>query len=115
MTTTLKAVWIVLLLAAAGLQAQQGLCRDPWDGNKMNPCWQVNVHWSMQDHGSVEKEVVDGWGTIEQRWPGSGLVRIPRPAGLPTVLVDRAGAMRLAIDAAKHGFNEKAYLITYYC
>jgi hypothetical protein len=81
MTEMLKSILVVLLLAVAGLQAQQGLCRDPWDGNKMNPCWQVNVHWSMQDIGRLEDQVVKGWTETEQRWPGSGLVSISRLPG----------------------------------
>lgn len=65
------------------------------------PDWQLHIDWSMTDMGAVEKEILDEWSHLDVVYPKTGVRGCGVSGGRPC-------AMRLAIDAAKNGFHQKA-------
>lgn len=78
--------------------------------------WQMNVEWSMSDEGPSEREVQKEWARLDRVYPHTNLmlqcVFNPAGGGLNPFGRGRKTAMGIAIDAAKHGFDQKAFDIT---
>ena len=79
-----------------------------------NPAeYKIHLDWNMRDQGPVEGNIVQEWKFIDATWPHTGLVdRCLNPNARP---YGRACAMLLAIDAAKHKFDDKALRISVSC
>lgn len=93
--TLANVLQIALFAALVGLLAPVPAYSQQCAGR---PCWQVDLEWSMGNDGPVESNIRAEWQTLGILGPcihGRG----------------RITAMALAIDAAKHGFDERAYRI----
>jgi hypothetical protein len=72
---------------------------------KQQPEWQFNVDWSIGNMGLVEGIIQTEWERLDVAYPGTNVKACVGGNG-------RACAMTVAIDAAKHKFDQKAYEIT---
>src|SRR5438445_1054974 len=109
------AVLALACFASAAVPAHAySMCEDSNDGKKSKPCWEVGLIWSGRDQGAVEPNIQKEWQAIDVAWPGTNLyhtcIEVPTmsPGRAPG---GRACAMRFAAEAARHGFDDKAWRI----